>query len=216
MEAAMDLFGPGLGETRRRVLLLLKRRGPSTRHDLGGELALAAATLREHLQALTVLGLVERHGARRSGPGRPQVVFRLTPGGEALFPRREGQVLKDLARFLVDRGEAEALTAFVEARVAARAPAARARVAGLEGRARMVEVARIFSEEGYLAEVRSDDDGEPVLRLGHCPIRELVAVTRAPCRAEIALAETLIGRPLDRKEFLPDGGRSCSYGARRA
>jgi predicted ArsR family transcriptional regulator len=36
-------------------------------------------------------------------------------------------------------------------------------------------------------------------------------VTDAPCRAEIAFVEALLGQPLERTEFLLDGGPSCSY-----
>jgi len=49
------------------------------------------------------------------------------------------------------------------------------------------------------------------LRLCHCPLRSVVAVTRIPCRTELALVESLLGRPLKRTDYLPDGGVSCSY-----
>jgi predicted ArsR family transcriptional regulator len=206
-----DILGPGLGDTQRRVLLMLKRRGPSTRSELGAELDFAPATLREHLQALAERGVVERQGARRNGPGRPQVIYRLTRAGEALFPRREGQVLEDLARYLIERGRTDLLGDFLARRIAARKPAALERVSALRGPERLAEVARILAEEGYMAEIEPGADGAPVLKLCHCPIRDLVAVTQAPCQAEIAFVEALLGRPLARTEFLPDGGRSCSY-----
>jgi predicted ArsR family transcriptional regulator len=216
VEPRAEIFGPGLGETQRRILLSLKRRGRSTVHELVGELTLTPATLREHLQALAERGLAERVGVRRGVPGRPEVVYRLARTGESLFPRREGQVLRDLVRYLVDRGQADVLPAFARARIAARAPAARARVASLRGAARLAEVARILSEEGYMAEVTPNGpEGAPTLRLCHCPIRDLVAVTQAPCRAEIAFVEDLVGRPLARIEFLPEGGGSCSYSVSR-
>lgn len=212
MNGGGDLLGPGLGETQRRLLLALKRLGPSTLPELGAELDFAPATLREHTQALAGRGLVERYGSRRAGPGRPQVIYRLTRAGEALFPRREGQVLQDLARHLLSRGQAEVLVEFLAERIAARIPAALTRVAPLEGNARMAEVARILSEEGYMAEiVPQAPGGAPVLKLCHCPIRDLVAVSPAPCRAEIGFVEKLLGRRLARTEFLPEGGRSCSY-----
>jgi predicted ArsR family transcriptional regulator len=210
-----ETLGPGLGETQRRLLLALKRRGPSTLPELGAELDFAPATLREHAQALAGRGLVERYGSRRAGPGRPQVIYRLTGAGETLFPRREGQVLQDLARHLVSRGQAEVLAEFLAERIAARVPAALARVAPLEGKARMAEVARILSEEGYMAEILTEEPGgTPVLKLCHCPIRDLVAVTRTPCRAEIGFVERLLERRLARTEFIPEGGRSCSYSVR--
>jgi predicted ArsR family transcriptional regulator len=212
MGTVEEIPGPGLGDTQRRVLLWLKRRGPSTVPELSRRLHLTPATLREHLEGLAAQALVERIGVRRSGPGRPEVLYRLARAGEARFPRREGQVLRELAQYLMSSGRIAVLTGFLEARVAARMPGAVARLAGLTGRARMAEVARILSADGYMAEIAAHGPGgAPVLKLCHCPIRDLVAVTDAPCRAEIAFVEALLGQPLERTEFLLDGGPSCSY-----
>lgn len=203
-----------LGDSRRGLLEALKRLGTATLREAATDLGLSRETVREHLNALGADGLVERAGARRAGPGRPEILYRLTPRAEVLFPARDGEVLADLASWLLDRGEEAALRRFFEQRAARRRGAARARLAGLRGRRRLEEVARILSDEGYMAEVV---DGS--LRLAHCPLRSVVAVTRLPCRAELALVESLLGRRLKRTDYLPEGGASCSYrmgrGARR-
>ena len=54
---------------------------------------------------------------------------------------------------------------------------------------------------------------EPTLRICHCPIRDLVDVTQAPCRSEQALIAELLGEPLERIEYLPEGRASCLYRA---
>lgn len=207
------VFGPGLGETQRALLVALKRRGTATLIDLARGARVAAGTLREHLQALTARGLVERRGARRAagGRGRPEVLFGLTPAAEALFPRREGELLKDLVRFLEARGESARVEEFLRERIASQRAAALARVRGLAGTARLDEAARILSESGFMAEVVRGEDGEPTLRLCHCPIRDLVAVTRAPCRLEIAFAAELVGKRLARTAYIPDGDAACGY-----
>lgn len=204
------LFGPGLGETQRAILLSLKRLGPATQAQVGHDLRFAAATLREHLRTLTVHGFVERQGSRRGKRGRPEIVYALTRRGDALFPHREAGVLRELVARLVELGHAELLDRFFAARVAAQRPAALARVRGLSGAARFAEVARILSDEGFMAQT-GGTAAEPTLRLCHCPFRELVAVTRAPCRYEQALIAELLERPLERLEYLPDGQASCSF-----
>lgn len=200
---------PGLGETQRALLIALKRLGPATQAEVGRELDYAPATLREHLQALAAHALVERRGTRRAKRGRPEVVYALTPQGESLFPRREATVLRELVDYLGRRGHARLLDAFFAARVKARRADAHARVKSLRGTARVAEVARIFSDEGYMAVV-GGTPAQPTLRLCHCPIRDLVAVTRTPCRHEQALMADLLG-PLERTEYMPDGQHSCSY-----
>lgn len=214
-DSTAPLFGPGLGETQRAILLLLKRLGPATQADVGREVLYAPATLREHLRTLTSHGFVERQGCRRGRRGRPEVVYALTRRGEALFPHGEAAVLRDLVRHLAERGHADWVDRFFAERGAAR-PDALARVHGLSGAARFAEVARILSEKGFMAVV-DGTPSEPTLRLCHCPIRELADVTRAPCRYEQALIAELLELPLDRTASVVEGQASCMYReARRA
>mgnify|MGYP003422978994 FL=1 len=204
------ISAPGLGESQRSILDLLKRRGHATIPELAAEAGLNIETIRGHLKSLVGAGLVRREGTQRSGPGRPEVVYGLTPEADPLFPRREGETLRDLAAHLVKSGQAEVLREFFERRIGGRRADALARVRHLRGRARVAEVARIFSELGFMAVVE-EDDGAPRLRLCHCPIRELVRSTRIPCVAEIGLIRRLLGEELTRVSYMPAGDTSCAY-----
>src|SRR5512143_3113231 len=110
------LFGPGLGDTQRSILLLLKRLGPVTQAEVGRHLPFAPATLREHLRTLTAHGLVERQGSRRGKRGRPEVVYALTRRGDALFPHGEAAVLRDLVVQLAEDGHLQLLERFLARR----------------------------------------------------------------------------------------------------
>lgn len=203
--------GPGLGTSQRILLERLKRLGSAALGELEGDLGLARETVRDHLKALGAEGLVERAGVRREGPGRPQVLYRLSAEGERLFPRREGELLRELAGFLIDDGREELLAAFFERRAAGKRERLAARIAGLGPERRLREIAAILTEEGFLAEVAEPAAGAPRLRLCHCPLREVVAVSHLPCRAELALIEDLLGRRLERETFIPDGASACTY-----
>lgn len=205
------LSGLGLGDTRQAVLLVLKRLGNATQSQVAREVPFAPATLREHLQSLVASGLVQRQGSRHGKPGRPEVVYALTDRGNALFPNRAAQVLRELIGHLTERGYTRVLRRFFEDRVDTRRPAALARLNGLSGRARLQEVARILSEEGFMAQVGTGPY-EPTLRLCHCPIRDVVSITRMPCQFEQQLIAELLERQLHRLEYIPDGDASCSYG----
>lgn len=204
------LASAGLGDSRRRLLDALKRLGSATLREAAADLGISRETAREHLNALGADGLVERAGARRGRPGRPEILYRLTSAAEALFPTRDAEVLAELTAWLLARGSDAELRRFFDQRAAGRLGAARERLAGLRGRRRLEEVARILSDEGYMAGVEGGS-----LRLAHCPLRSVVAVTRLPCRAELALVEALLGRKLERTDYLPDGGESCSYRVER-
>jgi len=206
-----DLGAPGLGESQRSLLVELKRRGEATLVEVADAVDLASETVREHLNALTARGLVERVGRRRNGPGRPRIVYGLSDRGEALFPNREGALLGELASHLVASGREDVLEEFFEWRIGEQRDSAESRLRGLEGVERVEEVARILSEQGFMAEVEEDEGGALLLRLCHCPLKELVEASRLPCRAEIEFVEELLGESLAREAWIPEGDHSCTY-----
>lgn len=200
---------PGLSESQRRLLETLKRNGSATTPVLAEATGLNVETVRHHLRRLEGLGLARRAGIRISGPGRPEVVHALTAEADAFFPQREGEVLRELAEHLKRTGNEALLESFFEAYIGDRRAEALARVAPLEGRARLEEVARILSELGFMAEAEGGDS--PALRLCHCPLRELVGATTIPCRAELAFVRELLGAPSTRLSHIPAGDIACRY-----
>jgi predicted ArsR family transcriptional regulator len=200
-----------------RILEQLKRSGPSSIPELARAFALSPESVRAHICTLSEAGWVEASGTRSRGRGRPERLWTLTRDTERLFPRREGELLRGLAAHLRDVGHEEILTSFLDRFAAQRRDAALGRLEGLHGRERLEEVARILTEEGYMAEIQPGTNGAPAqLRLCHCPVRELVEVTRAPCRAEVAFVKALVGRELTRSglarvEHIADGGSACAY-----
>lgn len=203
---------PVLGESQRAVLDELKRRGSATIPQLAAALGLNVETVRDHLKTLVGHGLAARAGKSAGRRGRPEIVYRLLPAAEALFPRREGPVLYGLARHLRETGRESVLRDYFDRSIAARRPEALARVQHLEGRARLDEVARILTELGFMAVVEERDGGAR-LRLCHCPIRDLVDATTVPCRAELGFVAELLGERLTRERYIPAGDECCEYRA---
>lgn len=201
---------PGLGDSRQRLLNSLKRSGAGTIPALAVEADLNVETVRHHLRALSAQGLVERRGTKRTGTGRPEVVYGLTKEAETLFPRREGEILRALVVHLKETGNESVLRTFFDAYIGERRAEALARVEHLEGRARVEEAARILSELGFMA-LAQDDAGAAGLRLCHCPLREVVDVTTIPCRAELGFIRELMGERLTRLSYIPAGAAACTY-----
>jgi predicted ArsR family transcriptional regulator len=204
-------LAPGLGDSQRVLLGLLKRRGPTTILELEAAVGLARESVRDHLQSLVAAGFVERAGLRRAGPGRPAAVYRLSDRGERLFPQREPELLREMAVFILAERREDVLERFLAARAAGKRERLGERLAGLTGLERAEALAAILDEEGFLAEIEPTAEGRCLLRLCHCPLRELVAVTRLPCRSELQLVRDLLGLELRRESFMPDGASSCTY-----
>lgn len=205
------MIPPRIGESQGRILEHLKRHGSGTIPAMAEELGLSVETIRTHLKSLGSGGLVERRGRRRSGPGRPEILYGLTEASEALFPNQEGKLLQDLATFLQDKGQADLVRDFFDEQVGRRSDAVRERLEGLGDDDRIEEVARVLTEEGFMAEVATDEAGRKLLRLCHCPMRNLVEVTKAPCRSELRYVREMLGKRLSRISYIPSGDSSCSY-----
>lgn len=209
------MIATGVGESQARILHELKRSGSGTIPDLAERLDLSVETVRTHLKGLRAKDLVERRGERRSGPGRPEIVYGLTASADSLFPTRQGELLRELARYLEDEGHGDLVGSFLKARMERRLEAARGRLDGLQGDDRLEAVAEILSEEGFMAQVGEDEEtGETILRLCNCPVRDLVAVTKAPCAAEMGFVRELLGGRLRRISYIPSGDAACTYAVR--
>lgn len=207
---------PGLGDTQRELLHLLKRRGPSTTGELAEDFDLASGTLREHLKSLEARRLVERVGRRREGPGRPHVLYGLTDAGEALFPRGEAELLVSLVEFLLASGRDEVIDEFFEQRVDRAYSEAADRVEKMTMEHRAAAVVRILADAGFMPEVDTDAaTGDTIVKLCHCPLKSVIAVTRRPCAAEERFVSQVVGAELERLSYMPDGDECCSYRVRR-
>jgi predicted ArsR family transcriptional regulator len=205
------LTPPRVGESQGRILEHLKRGGAGTIPAMAEALQLSVETIRTHLRSLGSEGLVTRLGRRRSGPGRPEILYGLTESAQALFPNDAGRLLRDLAAFLEAKGQTALLRRFFDEHVARRRTAVEQRLKGLHGDQRIEEVAQVLTEQGFMAEVATDDTGRKLLRLCHCPMRMLVNVTQAPCRSELRFVREMLGKDLDRVSYIPSGDNSCSY-----
>lgn len=192
----------------RSVLDALKYRGRATVPELASDLDLNVETVRDHLRSLELRELVMRVGTVQHGLGRPEIVFGLTMAAESLFPRREAEILKALARFLVANQQGHLLRAFFRDYIAERREQGLERVKGLEGRERVREAVRILEEMGFMPVL--DEEGS-TLKLCHCPMRGLVEATDLPCREEIGLLGDLLDGSLTRVAHMPTGDLACSY-----
>lgn len=207
---------PGLGETQRELLHLLKRRGPSTTGELAVDFDLATGTLREHLKSLEARRLVERVGRRREGPGRPHVIYGLSDAGEALFPAGEAELLVNLIEFLLDTDRYDVIDEFFEQRVDQAYSEAAERVERMTVERRAEEVVRILADAGFMPEIETDvKTGDMIVKLCHCPLKSVIAVTRRPCAAEERFVSQIVGADLERLTYMPDGDECCSYRVRR-
>lgn len=88
----------------------------------------------------------------------------------------------------------------------------RARLAGLGFQDKVVELARILDEDGYLAEWERVDDDTFVVQEFNCPVQEVVHRYRQECANEMELIRTLLPEAdVLREDYIMNGAAACSY-----
>ena len=197
-------------EARRPATLdFLKIHGPSNIPRLAKLRRVNPTAVRQQLIALEREGLVVRRTERQKR-GRPTHVYALTPKSESLFPQAYGPMALTLLRELRRMDGEEKVEHVLERRTKEVSTRYRRRLAGLTTQQKMVELARIRDEEGYMARGRAG-----TLQENHCPIAAVAREFPQVCRYEKKLFEQVIGRPLERTHHLGSGDRACVYALRK-
>ena len=195
--------------TRRQILDLLKRRGRATVEEIAATLSITPMGVRRHLGALENANLVRIEIERRP-MGRPTYVYKLTEEAEALFPKGYHHLVLDLLECLTAQEGAERVDELFERRkerlLATYAP----RLEGKTLEERVAEVARIMSENGYMARWQKTGNGY-VLTEHNCAIYHVARVYSQPCRTELAFIRELLGVEVTRINHIASGGTCCSY-----
>jgi predicted ArsR family transcriptional regulator len=203
-----------LGASKREIVERLKR-ADATVAELARALDMTEAGVRQHLDALADNGLVVSRTKPSEGRGRPPTVWTLTDLAQDLFPDRHDDLTVDLITAVRNALGDEGLQRVIDER-AAQQRAAYLKAVPKKGslRARAEALARVRSEEGYLAEVADDSEGKGVLLVEHhCPICTAASACAGLCTSELDLFREVMGSgvKIERTQHLLSGDRRCTY-----
>jgi predicted ArsR family transcriptional regulator len=202
-----------LGDSKRKIVERLKR-ADATSPELAGALGLTEAAVRQHLDALAASGFVTRTTRPPVGRGRPANVWALTDLARDLFPDHHDDLTVDLLDALRRALGEDGLNQVIDARAEAQLRTYRAAIpARGRLRERVDALARIRTDEGYLAEVVEAEDGSLLLVEHHCPICVAASACQNLCRSELQLFRDAIGDDVtvERTQHLLSGDRRCAY-----
>lgn len=202
-----------LPATRRTILDLLKREGDATTDAIAARLAVTLSGARQHLTALEADGLIA-HTDERVGPGRPKFRYRLTPVGDALFPRNYVDLANELLAYVEDE-DPELLARIFDKRAQRRLARAAERTAGLPFPDKVRLVAQILDEDGYLADFAAQPDGSFVVTEHNCAVLAVAQQYRHACSTELAFLQALLPEAtVTRIAHRLHGGHVCAYEVR--
>jgi predicted ArsR family transcriptional regulator len=207
---------PAERKTRRAITKLLKTDGPIDSAQLAERLGLTPMAVRQHLYVLQREGLVTAE--ERPVPiGRPAKFWRLTRDADHLFPEAYAELSVALIDSVKDAFGDEGLERVLTSRCARQRMDYGKRIPPRASLARKLqELAKVRSEEGYMAEVRSEGAGSYLLVENHCPICAAANACQGFCSTELDLFRSVLGPgvTVERAEHIIKGDQRCVYRVR--
>lgn len=204
-------------KTRRAIVELLKMEGPMTSAQLAERLDLTGMAVRQHLYALQAEKFVTVE--ERPVPiGRPAKHWQLTPEADRFFPDAYAELNLSLINALGDAFGAEGLERVLAVRCARQQADYSAQIKSSASlRQRLQQLARVRTEEGYMAEVRDEGKGSFLFIENHCPICVAATQCQGICATELDLFRNVLGPDIavEREEHILSGARRCTYRIRR-
>jgi predicted ArsR family transcriptional regulator len=206
---------PSPSAIRHDILVHLRQAGPTTPDGLAAALGASRTGILQQLYALEEARLVS-HAAEKHGVGRPRHVYDVTPDAQGLFPTDYGGFASGLVKAIEAVGGEDLVEQVFAARRVQIGDRIRRHMAErladdapLGDRVRVL--AQLQDEAGYLADAVIDSDGSLRLREHNCAIDKIARRTMAPCDAELALFQEVLGAEVVRESHIASGDRCCSY-----
>lgn len=187
----------------------LHRAGGSTVPDMCAVAGVTATAVRQRLNRLQALGLVERQTVR-AGRGRPHHSYRVTDAG----CRQLGDNYAELAMLLWDElhgieepSVRERVTGRIRDALVQRYGA---NVRGGSLQQRLEQLKSSLTDHGFHVQVDAGG-GFPVLRETNCPYHELARKDSGICELEQQVFEQVLGTPLKLASCCRDGHACCEF-----
>jgi len=199
--------------TRRAILDLLKQQGPQDAAALAEQLAVSDMAVRQHLYALRDEKLITYHEQPRP-VGRPAKMWELTTAANDCFPDCHADLTVGLIGAAREAFGEKGVEKLLNVRIQQQTETYQARLAKARSlRAKLNALAKVRTEEGYMAEVHKEQDGSLLFVENHCPICTAATTCVGLCGAEMAVFQAVLGDDVQitRTEHILDGARRCAY-----
>lgn len=194
------------------ILSFIRSKGEVTAALLSKELEMTKEGARLNLLRLVEDGMVQPV-VKSEGVGRPVTWYALTQKGMASLPDAHAQVTVELlqsVKKLLGDNALDLLISDREKHTYQRYEKRMSEATTLEQR--LDTLARIRSEEGYMAEWE-EKEGAYFLIENHCPICAAATECQGFCRAELKNFKSLIGQEynVERVQHIITDGQRCVY-----
>ncbi len=181
--------------------------------ELSERLGVSAMAVRQHLYALQDEQLVTYQEESRA-MGRPAKLWQLTPAADRLFPDGYAELTLSLIDSVREAFGEAGLDRLLDVKTGHQIAAYQALLSTQEElRQRLEALASLRTNEGYMAEIQSLDDGSFLLIENHCPICAAATACTGLCARELEVFGRVLGQgvTVERTEHIVAGARRCVY-----
>ena len=199
-------------KTHDKILKLLKTQGALTAKTLADELGLTTMGIRQHVLALEESGDVI-YKDEKAARGRPTRYWSLTEKSNEPFANRHDELTVQLIDSVIAVFGDDGLDKLITNREESSIRAYRLALADKYGvEEKLAMLAKLRSDEGYMATVTTEDDCYWLLE-NHCPICAAATKCVNFCRSELHIFQCLFNdvAVVTREEHIVEGARRCAY-----
>ena len=196
-------------DTRTNIINLLKINGKMTINEVSTQLDMSSMGVRQHLNSLEREGLVG-YSRQKSSRGRPKYIYTLTEQAKEMFPESYKSLTIEVLEEAEDIGGENLVNQLFTKRMESQIQSYTKRLQGKNLNKKVKELAKIRSEEGYMAKISKNGDNYSLVE-HHCPISMIAKKYRILCETEKKLFQRVLGVEVKRKHHLMCGSHKCSY-----
>lgn len=198
------------GDTKREILLILKRDGQSDLKTLAERLHISKMAVHKQVQELEVRGLIER-AALHGSTGRPRLALRLAPSAASLFPRAYAGITCAALAFIEEKLGRKAVEEALRRRQSDTFSSYKDRVKGETLAERVHQLAGIRDREGYMAEDHQSGPLKFELLEHNCPILAVAENYSEACTVENELFRKLLDANVETTHRVVAGENVCRF-----
>jgi predicted ArsR family transcriptional regulator len=185
----------------------IQRHGQSTIKELEDVLGVSTTAVREHLAHLQANGFVATN-TRRSGPGRPRLVYKLTHKAQSLFPKHYDLLIHLMLQELTAEDGIERVERLLE-RVGQRMADEYAdRVSAGDVQDRLDELHASLEARGIAAAVEDEGTG---FAIHSCPYFDVAQEHAEVCAMDRQMFEHVLGEEVTLERSIREGHHHCHF-----
>jgi predicted ArsR family transcriptional regulator len=195
------------------ILQSLKWKGAQTAADLAEQLQVSPMAIRQHLQTLLSEQLVT-YVESKQAVGRPLKLWQLTEKAMDLFPNHHADLVVKLLESVTQIFGIMGLNLVIQERTKTQIQAYSQQISiDFNLPEKVIILAEIRTQEGYMAEVIQESKEELLLVENHCSICTAAKNCPQLCDSELQVFRQVLGSEVrvERVEHILSGSRRCAY-----